>query len=234
MQGLLFLLALFIVLSGPIAMIVSFVALKRLKELQGRVDELTRASRGAVAPQRPEPMKTIWPASGIEEVRRETVAQAPVVRTEEAPRPAPQPARVEAFFQKDREARVTPGPAPRDAGAGLEQRIGTRWVLIAGVITVMFAVGFFLKYAYDQRWIGPLGRVLIAGFSGLVALAIGEVTRRRGYDIVAKGVTALGFAILYATVFAAHRWYGLIGTPTAFVLAIGVTAGSHALRRRAR
>ena len=99
-------------------------------------------------------------------------------------------------------------------------------MLIAGVITVMFAVGFFLKYAYEQRWIGPLGRVLIAGFSGLVALAVGEVTRRRGYDIVAKGVTALGFAILYVTVFAAHRWYHLIGTPIAFALSIGITAGA--------
>ncbi len=105
----------------------------------------------------------------------------------------------------------------------LEQRIGTRWVLVAGVITVIFAVGFFLKYAYENQWIGPWGRVLIAGLGGLAALAIGEVTRRRGYDFVAKGVTAMGFAILYATVFAAHRWYGLIGPVPAYVLAVGVT-----------
>ncbi len=226
MQGLLFLLALFFVLSGPIAMIVSFAALKRLKELRCRVDELARASHrpAATAPMVVPPKPA--PAPIFEQVHQEPVAQAPVVRAEEAPRPAPQPVRVEAFFQQDRQAYVTPGPAPQATGTSLEQRIGTRWVLIAGVITVMFAVGFFLKYAYDQRWIGPLGRVLIAGFSGLVALAVGEVTRRRGYDIVAKGVTALGFAILYATVFAAHRWYGLIGTPTAFVLSIGITAGA--------
>jgi len=232
MEGFLFLLALFCVLSGPIAMIVSFAAFKSLKELQCRVDELMRVSRGPAAtarpavPPKPEPARTIEPGPVVAEVRRETVVQAPVVRMEEAPRPAPQPASVETFFQKVREARVTPAPMPRDANVSLEQLIGTRWVLIAGVITVMFAVGFFLKYAYDQRWIGPLGRVLIAEIAGLVALAIGEVTRRRGYDIVAKGVTALGFAILYATVFAAHRWYGLIGTPTAFILAIGVTAGA--------
>ena len=220
MQGLLFLLALFFVLSGPIAMIVSFIALRRLKELQCRVDELAHASRRPVAIAPP----VVPPKPIFEEVRHETIPQAPVVRAEETPRPVPQPVRVEAFFQKDKEARAT--PAPQDASASLEQRIGTRWVLMAGVITVMFAVGFFLKYAYDQGWIRPWGRVLIAGFSGLVALAVGEVTRRRGYDIVAKGVTALGFAILYATVFAAHRWYRLIGTPTAFVLSIGVTAGA--------
>jgi uncharacterized membrane protein len=227
MQGLLFLLALFFVLSGPIALIVSLATSKRLRELQCRVDELVRASHrspGTVPSAAPRKVAGLEPV--FEEVRHETVAQAPVVRTEEVPRPVSQPAGVETFFQKDRAARATPAPAPKDVILSLEQRIGTRWVLVAGVITVMFAVGFFLKYAYEQHWIGPLGRVLIAGFSGLVALAIGELTRRRGYDIAAKGVTALGFAILYATVFAAHRWYGLIGSPTSFALAIGVTAGA--------
>jgi uncharacterized membrane protein len=118
--------------------------------------------------------------------------------------------------------RKTSGPE----SAGLEQRIGTRWVLVAGVITVIFAVGFFLKYAYDRQWIGPLGRVLVAATAGVLALGVGELTRRRGYDVVAKGVTALGFAILYATVFAAHRWYGLIASASAFGLAIGLTVAA--------
>jgi len=228
--GFLILLAIFCVLSGPIALIVSIVAIRRLKELDSNLHELSRASRrqaGAVptaAPQRLEPARTIEPRPVFEEIRHETITQAPAATSQEAPRPAPQPVSVGTFFQKDTASHATAEPVP--LGTSLEQRIGTRWVLIAGVITVMFAVGFFLKYAYEQHWIDPRGRVLIAGFSGLVALAIGEVTRRRGYDIVAKGVTALGFAILYATVFAAHRWYGLIGSPTAFALAIAITAGA--------
>ena len=100
------------------------------------------------------------------------------------------------------------------------------------MITIVFAVGFFLKYAYESGWIGPLGRVLIAAAGGLLALTIGELTRRRGYDFVAKGVTALGFAILYATVFAAHRWYGLLGPAPAYVLAVRDHRGGHALRGR--
>jgi len=108
----------------------------------------------------------------------------------------------------------------------LEQQIGTRWVLFAGIVTVIFAVGFFLKYAYDTNLIGPAGRVAIAAFSGLIALAVGEVTRRRGYGIIARAVTALGFAILYAAVFSAYRFYGLIGPTPAFALAIGVTAAA--------
>jgi hypothetical protein len=68
--------------------------------------------------------------------------------------------------------------------------------------------------------------VLIAAAGGLLALAIGELTRRRGYDFVAKGVTALGFAILYATVFAAHRWYGLLGSAPAYGLATAITTAA--------
>jgi uncharacterized membrane protein len=228
--GLLILLAIFCILSGPIALIACLAAFRSLRDLQRRVDELVCASRRAgaglqPAPPRAEPAKVPEPV--FEEVWPETVARAPTAKPPETLKPVPQPTQVETFFQKDKASPATPEPVPpptRDVS--LEQRIGTQWVLIAGVITVMFAVGFFLKYAYEQRWIGPLGRVLIAGFSGLLALAVGEVTRRRGYDIVAKGVTALGFAILYATVFAAHRWYHLIGTPIAFALSIGVTAGA--------
>ena len=108
----------------------------------------------------------------------------------------------------------------------LEQRIGTQWVLIAGVIAVIFGVVFFLKYAYDNDLVGPLGRVIIAAIAGLVALVAGEITRRRDYGIVAKGVTAMGFAILYAASFSAYRLYGLIEAPSAFGLAVVVTAAA--------
>jgi len=217
--GLMILLALLCLLSGPVALIVSLVTLKKLKDLERDVYDLAvHPARRPVevppvhvpakpephVPARPEPPRRIAPEPvKAAEVEREVPVAAPVVQAAESPR-----------------------PAPWSRAADLEQRIGTRWVLIAGVITVMFAVGFFLKYAYDQRWIGPLWRVLIAAIGGFVALAIGESTRRRGYGIVAKGVTALGFAILYATVFAAHRWYGLIGSAPAYVLAIAITAAA--------
>jgi uncharacterized membrane protein len=108
--------------------------------------------------------------------------------------------------------------------ASIEQIIGTRWVLIAGIITVIFGVGYFLKYAYDNSIIGPVGRVTVSTVAGLAALLVGEITRKRGYGIVSKGVTALGFAILYAAVFSAYRLYGLIDSLPAFGLSILVTA----------
>ncbi len=113
--------------------------------------------------------------------------------------------------------------AAKTQSVSLEQKIGTKVVLILGIITLIFATVFFLKYAYDNNLVGPLGRVIIVAFWGMVALVIGEITRKRGYGIVAKAVTALGFVMLYAADFSAFRFYKLIDSSPAFVIAVIIT-----------
>jgi len=202
-------------ICGPIALIVSIVALSKIKQIS-----IERAiERPKFVPEKeivkPPPVKVEAPP----------VQKAPPITIPlEIPK-APEPPKItketvtiplKPTIEKEKKI-------PERKVGVLEQRIGTRWVLIAGVITTIVAVGFFLKYAYDNNLIGPLGRVVIAVIAGLIALALGEVTRRRGYEIVAKGVTALGFAILYAAVFSAYRFYGLVGPAAAFILSILVT-----------
>jgi uncharacterized membrane protein len=215
MEGLfplLILLGIFFVLSGPVALVVGLVALSRIKQLQRE----RSASTLQPLPHRP---TTAAPAA----VPTRPVILEKTEPTSTVPERPPVKATTETIPQTiDAEKKA----APSREAVSLEQRIGTRWVLVAGVVTVIFAVGFFLKYAYDNEWIRPQTRVVIAAIAGLLALALGEVTRRRGYGIVAKGVTALGFATLYATVFTAHRWYALIDSGPAFALAIGVTGAA--------
>ena len=208
MEGFIFLLILLAIccfLCGPAALIISIIALNKSKAIYPKPERVERPVRKEEVPK---------PAEVRKEKRPIEVVTAPRV---EAPK-------VEAA--KKVEEPKKPEPGKKVGTLTLEQRIGTRWILIAGVIAVIFSVGFFLKYAYDNEWIGPLGRVVIAAIAGLVALAVGEVTRRRGYGIVAKGVTALGFAILYAAVFSARAYYELIDTTPAFALAILVTAAA--------
>jgi len=209
---LLVLMAIFCLLCGPAALIISIIALNKSKLLESerlRVERPVRKEevpKPAVVPEKPAEVR--------KEKRPEEVVTAPKA---EAPK-------VEAA-KAEEPKKVEPGI--KVGTLTLEQRIGTRWILIAGVIAVVFSVGFFLKYAYDNNWIGPLGRVIIAAIGGLVALAVGEVTRRRGYGIVAKGVTALGFAILYLAVFGVYPYYKLSTSPTpAFILYILVTAAA--------
>ncbi|MHC4573361.1 MAG: DUF2339 domain-containing protein [Planctomycetota bacterium] len=239
MEGLLFLLVVLAVgciLCGPIALIISIIALNRSREIypapqarqwkpdmvpRGREDELPKVTGERFAPPEKAPEK---PA---EEVRVEaplwpTKAKAEQIeeRTSKEKAAAYVGAGGKQLFGAERKADI------QETRRLLEQQIGTRWILIAGIVTVVFGIGFFLKYAYDSGWIGPTGRVMIAAVSGLVALTVGEITRRRGYGIVAKGVIALGFALLYLAVFAAHRYYGLIPSIPAFALAVLITASA--------
>jgi len=204
---LLIVLAVGCIVSGPIALIISIIALNRSR-----------------ARYREPPMR-------VERVVPERVER--VVKAEEAVRPTVSEKRVEVT-KGERLAEIVAAAGVKEVekvgvvkkAGTFEERIGTKWILIAGVIAVFVGVGFFLKYAYDNEWIGELGRVVIAAIGGLVALVIGEVTRRRGYGIVAKGVTALGFVILYLAVFSAYPYYDLISSTWAYILAILVTAAA--------
>ena len=144
--------------------------------------------------------------------------------TPQASSPPPAPPAPKVFDVPKPPPPVSKPAAPKLSRVALEQKIGTTVALIAGIITVIVGVGFFLKYVYDHAWFGPTARVCVVAVGGLAAMIIGEVTRRRGYEIVAKGTTAMGFALLYAAVFSASRVYFLIETQTAFVLAIVITA----------
>lgn len=221
MQGpfmLLILLGAACLVSGPIALIISIIALNKTKEMYRQL-----LLRKVEKPRREEKVvRPVISEKPIEVTKDERPAETVRAAEIEEPKKISQDllkAAAERIKEKEK------GVAGRET-ISLEQRIGTRWILIAGIITVIFAAGFFLKYAYDTNLIGPLGRVVIVAILGLVALAIGEITRKRGYGIVAKGVTALGFAILYAAVFSAYRFYGLIGSTPAFAISILVTTAA--------
>src|SRR6185503_5795550 len=95
------------------------------------------------------------------------------------------------------------------ARTDLESRIGGNWFNRIGIIAVALGVGFFLKYAFDNQWIGPWGRVLIGIAIGLGFLIAGERLRPR-YHNYAYGLTGGGILILYLSFFGAYRFLGII------------------------
>ncbi len=128
---------------------------------------------------------------------------------------------------------VSQPPKPASKGiatlkAGFEEKIGITAALVVGVIVLIVGVGFFLKYVYENSLFSDLARVWLVAAGGAASLVVGEIIRRRDYGIVAKGLAALGFALLYASVFSAGRVYSLIDLTTALVLALCVSAGAMA------
>jgi uncharacterized membrane protein len=117
-----------------------------------------------------------------------------------------------------------------------ESLVGGSWFNWLGIIAVTLGVGFFLKYAFDNQWIGATGRVLLGGAAGCAILALAERLRARGYRAYAHVLTGGGILILYLSVYAARAFYELVGVAAAFALmsAVTTTAVLLAVRHDAR
>jgi uncharacterized membrane protein len=106
---------------------------------------------------------------------------------------------------------------PKTKGQGFEERVGFKWLARIGIVCLVIGVGFFLKYAFDNNWIGHLGRVIIGVLAGLVCIVTGEVfDRREDYRKLARILTGGGFAIIYFAIYAAYHF-------TTYRTAIGIS-----------
>lgn len=98
-----------------------------------------------------------------------------------------------------------------------------------GALALILAVGFFLKYAFDNDWLNETARVILGGATGLLLIAGGYRFHRRRLAVFSQGLTGAGVAILYLSIYAAFDFYHLVPQPVAFVLMALVTAAAFLL-----
>ncbi|MDQ5893281.1 MAG: hypothetical protein QG640_293 [Patescibacteria group bacterium] len=92
-----------------------------------------------------------------------------------------------------------------------------------GIAAVIIGVAFFLKYAFDNNWVGPEGRVAIGILIGIAVMGMGQYLRKKYLqysDLLMGG----GLAILYVSVFSSYALYHLVDPMFAFMGMIVVTA----------
>ncbi|MEM9167548.1 MAG: DUF2339 domain-containing protein [Planctomycetota bacterium] len=108
-----------------------------------------------------------------------------------------------------------------------EWLLGAKGLALAGMLIVVVGVGMFLKYAYDEGWMGaisPMARCGAAAGFGIAMLAVGEILRRRINALASAGASATGVAVIYASILAASNLYDLLSTTATFVMLAGITA----------
>jgi len=105
-----------------------------------------------------------------------------------------------------------------------EMRLGATWFNRIGAIILLLAVAFFVKYSFDQGWLGPTTRVLLGAVAGLAMVGGGEFALARKLRQFAVGLIGGGVAMLYVSAFAAQSFYHLIGLNTAFATYCVITA----------
>ncbi|MCY3713294.1 MAG: DUF2339 domain-containing protein [Gemmatimonadetes bacterium] len=113
-----------------------------------------------------------------------------------------------------------------------ETLIGGKLLNRVGALALVLAVGFFLKYAFDNDWLNETARVILGGAAGLLLIAGGHRFHRRGMSVFAQGLTGAGVGILYLSIYAAYDFYRLIPQPVAFLLTALVTAAALLLSLR--
>jgi uncharacterized membrane protein len=114
-------------------------------------------------------------------------------------------------------------PRPREERS-LESRVGSQWFNRIGIIAVLIGVAWFLKFAFDNHWVGPAGRVLIGLLSGAALIAWSERFRAKGYPAFSYSLKAVGSGVLYLSLWAAFSMYHLIPPGVAFAGMVLVTA----------
>jgi len=184
-------------------------------ELRQRVHQLEQVllNRGILEPQSP-----------VQPAPKPTVSE---------PFPPPPPAPEQAY---------TPAPLPQlDAARlfvsqyhphqadsadtrSLESRIGSQWFNRVGILAVLIGMAWFLKFAIDNHWIGPLGRVLIGLIVGAGLVAWSERFRNHGYAVFSYSLKAIGSGVLYLSLWAAFSLYQLVPASVAFAAMVIVTA----------
>ena len=135
----------------------------------------------------------------------------------------------------DDAAGATAMPPLPQAQPGFEERIGTRWVVWVGGLTLALGGFFMVRYSIDAGLLGPGVRTMLGGAFALALLAAGEWTRRKGSISTIDALpianipailTAAGTAVAFATVYAAYALYGFLVPATAFILLALVALGT--------
>jgi len=124
---------------------------------------------------------------------------------------------------------ITPTLSPSLTAGDIESMIGRRWVGWAAVSLILFATAFFLKYAFDNRWIGELGRVAIGIGFGVLMTMLGFRYFKRGWRVFSQILTGGGIVLLYLSTYAAFGYYHLVPQKTAFAFLAILIAEAAAL-----
>jgi uncharacterized membrane protein len=110
----------------------------------------------------------------------------------------------------------------RPAALSSEQWIGQRVLLAVGVVALILAAGYLLRLSFDRGWISPVMRCIGGAFSGVIVGAIGWRLHPR-YRTYGAALIGCGAAIIYLSVWAAARLYGVL-PPTTGIVALALVS----------
>lgn len=145
----------------------------------------------------------------------------PPTETVTAPTPAPSPS---VAPTEQLPPLVIPSTESTPEAEQLESKIGKLWLNRIGIFAILIGVSYFIKYAFDNGWIGPSGRIALGLLAGIGLVLWSERFRSKGYAAFSYSLKAVGIGTLYLSLWGAFQVYHLVPSWVAFAAMIVVTA----------
>jgi uncharacterized membrane protein len=125
-------------------------------------------------------------------------------------------------------APIEPQPSFFERYPDLEKFIGENLVNKIGIAILVLAIAFFVKYAIDNNWIGPVGRVGVGIICGGILTGFAH-RMRNSYKAFSSVLAGGGIAIFYFTITLAFQQFHLFTQLTAMAILIVITIFAVAL-----
>ena len=87
---------------------------------------------------------------------------------------------------------------------------------------MVLAIGFFVKFAIDNDWIGPVGRVCIGILCGGILVFLAH-KMRNSYKAFSSVLAGGGLAVFYFTITLAYHQFNLFSQTASFIIMVVIT-----------
>ena len=213
----------------------------RLKRLEARLDGMERLAKTPTPSPQVQPDQATndgtaaaIPASANESPKRSSEELWPVQSStnKAAASAPPNEAQPRKQLRGD-----TVAPATTETSSW-ETQIASRWMVWTGAVALVLGVVFLIKYSIEQQLFGPEMRIMSGVALGTAFLGAGEWLRRRPLlrpiasfrpEYIPSAVSGAGLVSLFATTYAAHAVFGMIGVIPAFLLLAIISCATIAL-----
>ncbi|MBN2159740.1 MAG: DUF2339 domain-containing protein [Spirochaetes bacterium] len=85
-----------------------------------------------------------------------------------------------------------------------------------GLLTLVLATAWFIKYAFDKQWINESGRIYTGLVFGFAMISYGLFLARGRLRIISHSIIGAGCAVVYVAIFGAYYFYDLVGREETF------------------
>jgi uncharacterized membrane protein len=151
----------------------------------------------------------------------QALSQLGVQPTQQSSTVAPPPPK---SIPSAKKATLNLGQSAGKPSTSLEDRIGSQLFSRIGIVALLIAITLFLKWAIDNQWIGPTGRIVAGLLAGVAVVLWSERFRRQGFHAFSYALKAIGSGALYLSLWASFQLYHLLPAEAALAAMILVTA----------